>query len=394
MQSVAVMWLAYRLTGSTAATGSIGFISMAPFILITPIAGALSDRVSRRKLLITVQACLLLVATSLAIVTFTGRITITLLAIFGFMQGMLNGIEVPTRHAFFVQLIDEKSDLPNAIALNSININGTRLLGPAIGGLLIAAVGEAACFGLNAFSYLAVLIQLMRIKPRESARKTAHQSFARDLIEGWRFAITHPVIRTLVLMVGAVSFAISPYTILMPEISVETFNQGAKLNGIFISAVGLGALVGAITFAIRPNVRGLTRWLLGTAAIAACGVIGFSFSRTEWISFVCMSMTGMGLMGSSVCVNTIIQSIVEEDKRGRIVSIYSTFFIGAAPLSHLAAGWLAVQIGAPHTFLVCGLICASACVVYLAYLPTLRKHIRPIYAARGIIDVIPEEATK
>ena len=394
MQSVAIMWLAYRLTGSTAATGTIGFLSMAPFIVITPIAGALSDRVSRKKLLIVVQASLLLLATGLTIVTLTDHITITLLAVFGFMQGVLNGIEVPTRHAFFVQLIDDKNDLPNAIALNSININGTRLLGPAIGGLLIAAVGEAACFGLNALSYLAVLIQLLRIKPRESARKAAHQSFARDLIEGWRFAMTHPVIRTLVLMVGAVSFAISPYTILMPAISVETFNQGAKLNGIFISAVGLGALIGAITFAVRPNVPGLTRWLLGTATIATCGVIGFSFSRTEWISFVRMSMTGMVLMGSSVCVNTIIQSIVEEDKRGRIVSIYSTFFIGAAPLSHLAAGWLAVHIGAPHTFLVCGLICATACLVYLAYLPTLRQHIRPIYAARGIIEVIPEEATK
>ena len=195
-------------------------------------------------------------------------------------------------------------------------------------------------------------------------------------------------------MVGAVSFAISPYTILMPAMSVETFNQGAKLNGLFISAVGLGALIGAITFALRSNVRGLAQWLLGTASIAACGVIGFSFSRTEWISFVCMAMTGMGLMGSSVCVNTIIQSIVDDDKRGRIVCIYSTFFIGAAPLSHLAAGWLAVKIGAPHTFLVCGLICAAACLVYLAYLPTLKKHIRPIYAARGIIEPMQQEAAK
>jgi MFS family permease len=394
MQSVAIMWLAYRLTGSTAATGTIGFLSMAPYIVITPIAGALSDRVSRQKLLIFVQTSLLLVATGLTIVTATGHITITLLAVFGFMQGVLNGIEVPTRHAFFVQLIDDKNDLPNAIALNSININGTRLLGPALGGLLIAAVGEAACFGLNAFSYLAVLIQLMRIKLRDGAPKASSQSFIRDLADGWRFALTQPVIRALVLMVGAVSFAISPYTILMPAISVETFGQGAKLNGLFISAVGLGALIGAITFALRTNVRGLTRWLLGTATIAACGVIGFSFSRVEWISFVCMSMTGMGLMGSSVCVNTIIQSIVDEDKRGRIVSIYSTFFIGAAPLSHLAAGWLAVKIGAPNTFLVCGAICASACLMYLAYLPRLRAHIRPLYAARGIIDPITAEAPK
>jgi MFS family permease len=394
MQSVAIMWLAYRLTGSTAATGTIGFVAIAPYIVITPIAGALSDRVSRRKLLIVVQALLLLVATGLAIVTATGHITITLLGLFAFTQGILNGIEVPTRHAFFVQLIDNKEDLPNAIALNSININSTRLIGPAIGGLLIARIGEAACFGLNALSYLAVLFQLTRIKPREAPRKAVAQSFMRDLAEGWRFALSQPVIRALLLMVGAVSFAISPYTTLMPAISVQTFASGAELNGIFVGGVGLGALIGAIAFALRPNVRGLTRWLLGTSTIAACGVIGFSFSRNEFVSFICMAMTGMGLMGSSVCVNTIIQSIVDEDKRGRVVSIYSTFFIGAAPLSHLFGGWLALHIGAPRTFLVCGIICACAALAYLVYLPRLRAHIRPLYAARGIIEAIPAEHEK
>jgi MFS family permease len=391
MQSTAVMWLAYRLSESTTVTGTIGFLALAPTIFITPIAGAMADRVSRRKLLLVVHCCLLINATVLAITTHTGFITVTLLGVFAFIQGTLNGIEIPTRHAFFVQLIERKEDLPNAIALNSININSTRLIGPAIGGLLIAKVGEAACFGINAFSFLAVLFQLLRITPVEAPKSRTQQSFLSDLAEGWGFALRHPVIRVLLVMIGVVSFSISPYTTLMPAISVETFKRGAELNGLFISAVGLGALTGAVLFALRPNVRGLTRWLAGTATIAACGVIGFSFSRVEWLSFLCMAMTGMGLMGSSVCVNTIIQSIVDEDKRGRVVSIYSTFFIGAAPFSHLAAGWIAEHVGAPRTFLICGVFCSLCVFVYLTQLSALRAAIRPLYAARGIIDAPSEE---
>ncbi len=388
MQSVAIMWLAYRLTNSTASTGLVGFLAMVPAIFVTPLAGALADRVSRKKLLVIIQIALTVLATALTITTYTGHITLPALAAFAFCQGMLNGLEVPTRHAFFVQLIDDKTDLPNAIALNSININGTRLIGPAIGGLLIAQVGEAACFGLNALSYLAVLFQLARITPKIDRKISANAGFMRDVLDGWRYTFAHPVLRVLMLMVGAVSFAISPYTILMPAISVETFGQGAKLNGIFISAVGLGALIGAIAFAMRPNVRGLTSWLAGTSAIAAIGVIGFAFSRNEALSFAFMAMTGLGLMGTSVAANTIIQSIVDDDKRGRVVSIYSTFFIGAAPIGHLVAGWLAEHIGAPNTFLVCGMWCGLASLAYFAYLPKLRAHIRPIYLKRGIIPIV------
>ena len=389
MQSTAVMWLAYRLTESTAATGMIGFLAMVPYIFITPLAGALSDRVSRRKLLMAVLSLSIVVATILAALTLTQQITIVLLGALALAQGLLNGVEVPTRHAFFVQLIENKEDLPNAIALNSININSTRLIGPAIGGLLIAVLGEAACFGLNAISFLAVLIQLRRITPNEGVRKTNTKGLLADMAEGWRFGMSHPVIRPLVFTLGAISFAVSPYTVLMPAIVVQTFGKGAELNGLFISCVGLGALIGAVLLARRPNVRGLTDWLLMTGAISAIGIIGFSFSRNEWLSFLCMALTGMGLMGSSVAVNTIVQSIVEDDMRGRVVSIYSTFFIGAAPLGHLAAGWLAEHIGAPRTFTACGVVCILAVAVYAFYLPRLKASLRPIYLQRGIIPATP-----
>ena len=187
MQSTAIMWLAYRLTGSTATTGMIGFLAMLPYIFITPLAGALSDRVSRKKLLMTVLSLSSVVAAVLSVLTLTQQISIPLLGALAFVKGILNGVEVPTRHAFFVQLIEDREDLPNAIALNSININATRLIGPAIGGLLIASLGEAACFGLNSISFLAVLIQLRRISPNEGVRKANTAGIFADLIEGWRF---------------------------------------------------------------------------------------------------------------------------------------------------------------------------------------------------------------
>lgn len=389
MQSTAVMWLAYRLTGSTAATGMIGFLAMVPYIFITPLAGALSDRVSRRKVLLTVLSLSAINATVLAALTYTQHITIAVLGVLALLQGILNSIEVPTRHAFFVQLIENKEDLPNAIALNSININSTRLMGPAIGGLLIAALGEAACFAVNSISFLAVLIQLRRISPNEGVPKAITTGLFTDLVEGWRFGLTHPVICPLVVTLGAISFAVSPYTVLMPAIVVQTFGKGAELNGLFISCVGLGALAGAILLARRPSVRGLTGWLWMTGSLAAIGIIGFSLSRSEWLSFLFMALTGMGIMGTSATVNTILQSIIEDDMRGRVVSIYTTFFVGAAPLGHLAAGWLAERIGAPRTFTVCGVVCAIAVTSYAFYLPRLRAQLRPIYLKRGIIPTSP-----
>jgi len=388
MQSVAIMWLAYRLTNSTAATGTIGFLALIPFLFVTPIAGALSDRVSRRKLLMVVQTILCVHAIALATVTYSGHMTVGLLGVFAFVQGTFSALEVTTRHSFFVQLVEDRADLPNAIALNSANINGTRLIGPALGGLLIAGVGEAACFAINAVSYIAVVFQLSRIKPRASGRIATGQSLARDLYEGWRIALTSPIILPLVLIVGLVSFTINPYSILMPAIAVETFGKGAALHGLFISVVGIGALLGAVLLARRDNVRGLARWVLVTASIAAIGAVSFSLfavAQNTVMAMVAMSLVGLGLMGTSAIVNTIIQTVVEDDKRGRVVSVYSTFFAGAAPLGHVVAGWSAAQIGAPKTYLIFGIVCALGAIAFALNLKRLKRHLRAAYLDRGII---------
>ncbi len=388
MQSVAIMWLTYRLTGSSAATGTVGFLALIPFLFTTPIAGALSDRISRKKLLITVQTILFFHAGALAALTWSGHMTVNLLGAFAFFQGILSAIEVTTRHSFFVELVDNKTDLPNAIALNSANINATRLIGPAIGGVLIAAVGEAACFGVNAISYLAVVYQLTKITPRHPKPAHSGQSIGADIVEGWRIAYQSPVIWPLVLIVGLVSFTINPFSILMPAIAVVTFERGAELHGIFVSAVGVGAFFGAVMLARKSDVRGLARWVVATAAIAAVGALCFgyfSITRNLPLAAVAMALVGLGLMGTSACVNTIIQTVVDDDKRGRVVSVYSTFFTGAAPLGHLAAGWLAAQIGAPQAYMVLGALCALGAIVFALNLKNLRKHMRDEYIARGII---------
>lgn len=397
MQSLAIMWLTYRLSGSTGATGTVGFLGMIPYLFVTPIAGALSDRVSRRKLLMTVQTVLFFHATLLAVLTWRGHMSVPLLGAFAFVQGMLSAIEVTTRHSFFAQLIEDRADLPNAIALNSANINATRTFGPAIGGLIIAAAGEAACFALNALSYLAVVFQLRRITPRVVARTPTGQSLLADLAEGWRIALSSPVILPLVLIVGTVSVTINPYSILMPAIAVQTFGQGAELHGLFIGAVGIGALTGAVILASRANVRGLARWILFTASLAALGAAGFSLLaplRSVPLSMLAMAAVGLGVMGTSVGVNTIIQTVVDDDKRGRVVSVYSTFFTGAVPLGHLGAGWLAQRIGAPRTFLVCGIVCGIGALAYAIWLPRLRLHLHDVYMARGVAsagDMPPEK---
>jgi MFS family permease len=394
MQSVAVMWLAYRLTSSPAATGLIGFCGLIPFLFMTPIAGALSDRVSRKKLLTIVALALFVHVSVLATVTAMGAMTITLLAAFAFVQGCLASMEVTTRHSFFAQLVPDKADLPNAIALNSVNINGTRFIGPALGGLVIAFAGEAACFAINAVTFLAVAWQLSRIPPRAAPPKPA-QSFTADLIEGWRLAFTSPIILPLVLIVGAVSFCINPYSVLMPAIAVDTYGRGAEMHGLFVSAVGVGALFGALLLASRRNVRGLSKWLVFTASFASVGALGFGAAALLAnipLAMLSMACVGLGLMGTSATANTIIQTVVDDDKRGRVVSVYSTFFAGGAPLGHVSMGWVAQQLGAPTAFLISGALCALAAIVFAWNLPTLRKHLQSEYIARGIIPTPIEAA--
>ena len=384
VQSVALMWLAYRLSDSTWFTGLVGFLQSVPHLFLAPFAGVLGDRVNRRKLLMTVLTLLALQSTALAILAGTDLITLPQIAALALMAGILNAFETPTRQSIFIQLLDRREDLPNAIALNSMLMNGTRLIGPSIGGLLIALFSEAVCFALNAASYFAVVGALWYVHlPPRNARAPSHP--LADLAEGWRYAMGMLPVRRMLFTLALVSFAVSPYSTLMPAMAVKTFGQGAGLVGLLIGAVGLGAFASAVTLARRPSVRGLARWLPAAAIIAGLGSFGFGLSTNVYVSMALMAMVGFGMFMTGAACNTIIQTVVDEEKRSRVMSYYTMFFIGAAPFAHLAAGWLANHIGVQATFIVGGALALAAGLAFHAQLPAFRAALRPAYVTRGII---------
>ena len=385
IQSVAMMWLAYRLSNSTWFTGLIGFLQSAPHLFLAPFAGVLGDRVSRRKMLITVLSLLAVQSTILAALSGLHIITMPQLAALALFAGVCNAFETPTRQSIFVQLIERREDLPNAIAMNSMLMNGTRLIGPSIGGLLIAAFDETVCFVLNALSYIAVVGALLTLKVvhRRPQRPPSHP--LADLAEGWRYAMGSLPIRRMLFNLAAVSFCISPYSTLMPAMSVRVFGQGSALVGLFIGAVGLGALISAVFLARRPNVRGLGRWIPAAGIIAAIGAIGFGISTNIYVSTVFIMMAGFGMFMTGAASNTILQSAVDDEKRSRVMSYYTMFFIGVAPIGHYLAGWLAEKIGVQTTFIVNGGIALVAASLFLLQMPTFRSHLRLVYVSRGII---------
>jgi MFS family permease len=384
VQSVALMWLAYRLSGSTWFTGLVGFMQSVPHLFLAPFAGVLGDRVNRRTLLMTVLSLLALQSTALAVLSGTNLITMPQLAALALFAGICNAFETPTRQSIFVQLLERREDLPNAIALNSMLMNGTRLIGPSIGGLLIALWSETICFALNAVSYFAVVGALwyVRLPPRH-ARAPSHP--LADLAEGWRYAMGMLPVRRMLFALALVSFSISPYSTLMPAMAVKTFGQGAGLVGLFVGAVGLGAFISAVTLARRPSVRGLARWLPGAAVIAGLGSMGFGLSTNVYASVVLMMMAGFGMFMTGAACNTIIQSVVDEEKRSRVMSYYTMFFIGVAPFGHYLAGWLAEHVGVRVTFILGGGLALLTGVVFALQMPTFRSHLRLVYVTRGII---------
>jgi len=384
VQSVAVMWLAYRLSGSTWFTGLIGFLNNAPHLFLGPFAGVLGDRVSRRKMLIAVLSLMALQSVILAVLTGLQLITLWQLAALALFAGICNSFETPTRQSIFVQLIDKREDLPNAIALNSMLMNGTRLIGPSLGGFLIAAFSETVCFTVNAVSYVAVVAALMSLKviPRP---KRAPSHPLHDLAEGWRYAMGLLPVRRMLFTLAATSFSVSPYATLMPAIAVKTFGAGAELVGVFIGAVGLGAFVAAVGLARRTSVRGLGRWIPIAGVVAGLGMIGFGFSRNVWLSGALMTMAGFGMFMTGATCNTILQTLVDEEKRSRVMSYYTMFFIGTAPLGHYLGGWVAEHIGAPMTFVIFGCITLTTGILFALQMPTFRSHLRTAYVTRGII---------
>jgi MFS family permease len=389
-QSIGESWLVYRLTGSSALLGTTGFFAQIPVFLLATVGGTVADRHSRHRIVICTQAAAMLLASVLAALTLSGRVQVWQVFTLAAMLGTVNAFDIPARQALLVELVG-RDDLINAIALNSSMVNGARIIGPAIAGIVIAAVGEGWCFFANAVSYIAVLAGLlqMRLEPRPVAPRTG--SILTEVFDGFRFVRATMPVRALLLLLAIVSFAGMPYAVLMPVFADRILHGGARTLGTLMGASGLGALVGALSLAARRGLRGLGRWVaMASAGFGACLVL-FSFSRSFVLSLVLLVPLGFCMMVQMASSNTLIQSMVPDALRGRVMAIYSMMFMGMAPFGALFAGVMAERIGAPATVAIGGVACLCASAIFASVLSRVRQEARELILAQQAAAGEPAE---
>jgi MFS family permease len=375
MQSVAQSWLVYRLTGSAVLLGTVGFASQIPIFLLSPLGGVVADRHERRRVLLLTQSTMMVLAMVLAVLTLLGHIHVWHILILASMLGIANGFDIPTRQAFVVELVP-RADLPNAIALNSSMFNGARVVGPAVAGIIVSAVGEGWCFFGNAVSYLAVLtsLLLLRLPKRDFAER--RPSPFEDILEGFRFVAGTRPIRSLLVLLGLVSMTGMPYATLMPVMAQDVLHSGASGLGLLMGAAGTGALAGALALAWHNSLRGLGRWVGLGAVSFGTWLILFSLSRSFWLSVALLLPAGFSLLLQMSSTNTLIQSMVPDRLRGRVMSVYAMTFMGMAPLGALLAGTAADVLGAPMAIGIGGGISIAGGLVFLLRLAELRPEAR------------------
>ena len=388
MTKLATSWLVYRLTHSVLLLGVVSFAGQFISFALGPFAGVWVERLNRRKLLVWTQALAAIQSLALAALTLAHVVTLWEIILLTAMQGLINAFDMPGRQSFLVQMVDDRADLSNAIAINSSMANGARLVGPAIAGLVIAAFGEGWCFLIDGISYFAVIasLLLMRIKPMELRRHTT--TMLEQMREGWDYVRNFRPIRTLLLLFALISLMGYSYAVLLPVFAAQVMHGGARTLGWLTGASGVGALTSALSLAVRKSVVGLTRMVQIASAILGAALILFGLSHTLWLSLTLMVFVGFGLMQCASGANTIIQSLVTDDKRARVMSYYTMAFFGAAPFGSLFAGALANRIGAPHTVIVTGAFCIAGSLWFTLELPKIRKIMRPIYRQMGLLPTL------
>lgn len=385
MQQIAMSWLVYRLTNSPFLLGVVGFSGQIPAFLMAPFAGVLADRWNRHRIIILTQTLAMLQALALGILTITGKIDVAHIIGLAVFLGLVNAVDMPTRQSFVVEMIERKEDLGNAIALNSSLFNSARLIGPSVAGALLPILHEGPCFLLNAASYLAVIIALlaMRVTPKPALHSDGDAM--QRMREGFRYALGFMPIRTILLLLAIVSLVGTPYTVLMPVFAKDVLHGNERTLGLLMSATGVGALIGAVYLASRSSVLGLGRTIALAVTTFGVGLILFSLTRELWMSLALILVVGLGGILQMASSNTILQTIVDEDKRGRVMSIYTMAFVGTAPVGSLLAGTLASHFGVPMTIRIGGVLCVVAAGLFASRLPTFRAHTRPIYVRMGIL---------
>lgn len=390
MTRLATSWLVYRLTGSAFLLGVVGFAGQIPTFLFAPFAGVWVDRLKLRHVLVVTQTLAMLQSFALALLTLTGHITVHEIIWLSALQGVINAFDMPGRQTFLVQMVEDKQDLGNAIALNSSMVNMARLVGPSLAGAVIALSGEGYCFLIDGISYLAVIASLVAMRLKYDGVKRTTDSVLAQLKEGWAYVSGFAPIRTILLLFALVALMGWPFTVLMPIFAAQRLRGGPHTLGFLMAAVGLGALASALSLAARRTVLGLGRVIpLSTVALGV-GLIFFGMSRNLWVSLLLLLVCGFGLMQQMAASNTIIQTIVEEGKRGRVMSFYTVAFMGMAPFGSLLAGALARAIGAPLTVMLSGVVCIVGAIWFATRLRSIQEIIRPIYIDLGILPPVAE----
>jgi MFS family permease len=389
MQNIAQAWLVYRLTGSSLELGAVAFAGQIPVFLVAPFGGTTADRHNRHRVVIATQTASMVLAFILALLTLSHKVQVPQVFVLAVLLGVVNAFDIPARQAFLVDMVG-KEDLMNAIALNSSMFNGARIVGPAIAGILVASIGEGWCFFANAVSYIAVIAGLMMMQVN-APRRPAILSPVRHIIEGFQFARTTRPIRALLLLLGLVSLVGMPYTVLMPLFADRILHGGARGLGILMGATGIGALLGALTLASRTGVTGLGRWVAFSCGGFGAFLVLFAYSRFFWLSTALLVPVGFCMMLEMSSSNTLIQAMVPDELRGRVMALYSMMFMGMAPFGALLGGALADRLGAPLTVAVGAIACIGAAVLFGIRLPNLRVEGRQLILAQAAAGGEPSE---
>ncbi len=385
MQQVAVSWLVYRLTGSSAILGLTGFAGQFPTFLMAPLAGVMVDRLHKQRLLLTTQLCALLQAALLAGFVLSGTIQVWQIIAFSAFLGLVNAFDIPARQSLVIDLVDDKQDLGNALALNSSLFNAARLVGPSIAGLLVASLGEGVCFVINAISYLAVIaaIAAMRLDLGPGAKSRKH--ILHDLREGFGYTYSFPPIRNILTLLALSCLMGMPYLVLLPIFAREILHGGAHTFGFLMGAVGIGAMASTLYLASRRSVLGLERLIAVCSSLFGVAVACFALSDNISLSLFFLCLSGFMAMAQVASSNTILQTIVDNDKRGRVMSFFTMSFMGASPLGGLAAGFIATRIGVRATLVMGGMTCLAGGIVFARRLPDFRRMVWPIYGRLGLL---------
>src|SRR5437588_1133602 len=365
MQTTAQLWLVYKVTGSAALLGVVGFASQVPMVFLSSVGGYVGDHYDRQRGVIATQACSMILAFALAALTLTNVIHEWEVIVIAFLVGIVNAFDVPIRQAFFVQMVG-KEDLPNAIALNSSIFNGARVVGPAIAGFAMAWIGEGWCFFLNGLSFLAVIVALLMMRIAKTEGKPSDESPLRSVIQGFQFAMGDLPMRSALLLLSTLSLFGLQYSVFMPIYANEILKGGKRMLGLLLSFAGVGAFLGALQFAARAHYKGLARWIAATSMTCAAGLIIFSQAKTFWLCAVVLFEVGFAATSQMAATNTLIQNRVPDELRSRVMAVYATMFMGVQPIGALLAGGVAKHIGAPHTLSVFGSVVLLGSLVFVS----------------------------